>query len=837
MKHVRISSSDNNSRIHKSEFHSSSSSSRHHTTNSSSKWLLKMTTTTAIASLLLLQSLPCTYGYVTQVARTTTTIKQSSLVKLSATSMEGPKSLFSKIPTLFTDLVPSNSNRETSSSPTDPEALFSKARSIVSCDFGLQDASLLGDEFVWIGPTLYGKGLEKDDYLAAGNFFDLRSTFPDLDYRAHDYRIDSKDSLTVRITARTVGTMRGDLRLRTETIPANGKRMICPPEVISLTFDAQGDKLVKLTSGYCMDRLVGNTNGQCGVRAAATIAGVPPSEWDIYPPTVVISRFFGRNVNPVEIDTPDRNFVAPFPETVMIQLAKGVLAADNGASDPDLLDSSFTFCGPFVGPLKKDFFVKAFSNFNLKGAFPDLNAEYSNFRVDPFDPYRVWVDARGSGTNTGSSLAGKPPTGKRFESPPEAASLTFDDDGFCTRLTGGAVMDSSLGNTGGLGGVYGIFYGIGSPLPDIVSRPIPEIIERLKKTLLSPFTGIAVDDYSLPTSVKSTPGTTTLPPIVKPSPLPPPSQTLKVKLPTPPRKPPIVPQKPLTPLKKIPTSSSIPTKKTISKATITKPAVPAKKVTQPKRTTSKKTPAPGSKQAVAAAEKAMKIAKPRASINIFGLDIPLGEEKNNNVATSSSTKNPPAKATKPTTATAKTKKPIPGTKKAVKAAEKAMKTAKPRASINLFNMGSSTNSEEKPAKSNMSKPKTSKPVLAAPPKSSTPPDKKAVKAAVKVMKTAKPRATINLFGIGGGTAKESSSNKDTSIKKPTTTTSTTTTTTTIPVLKNWNVNKDKSITGKVFGSKSGFKNGSEITTSRIKNGEFKPGNTVTTASGSRYLLK
>ena len=63
----------------------------------------------------------------------------------------------------------------------------------------------------------------------------IRSTFPDLDYRAHDFRIDSRDSLTVRLTARTVGTMRGDLRLRTETIPANGKRMICPPGKFTLS--------------------------------------------------------------------------------------------------------------------------------------------------------------------------------------------------------------------------------------------------------------------------------------------------------------------------------------------------------------------------------------------------------------------------------------------------------------------------------------------------------------------------------------------------------------------------------------------------------------------------
>jgi hypothetical protein len=56
-----------------------------------------------------------------------------------------------------------------------------------------------------------------------------RAAFPDLDYRAHDFRIVESDPCTVRLTARAVGTMRGELRLRTETLPPNGKRMICPP--------------------------------------------------------------------------------------------------------------------------------------------------------------------------------------------------------------------------------------------------------------------------------------------------------------------------------------------------------------------------------------------------------------------------------------------------------------------------------------------------------------------------------------------------------------------------------------------------------------------------------
>merc|ERR1712127_202752 len=146
----------------------------------------------------------------------------------------------------------------------------------------------------------------------------------------------------------------------------------------------------------------------------------------------------GRPVK--QLDEP-KNFLAPFPETVMVQLAKGVLAADNGASDPTLLSEDFTFCAPIVGPLDKDTFVKAFSGFGLREAFPDSIDNSSNFRVDPYDPYRVWFDTKARGTWTGGQLLNNPANGKMFQSPPEVASYTFDDDGFCTRMTAGYVMD------------------------------------------------------------------------------------------------------------------------------------------------------------------------------------------------------------------------------------------------------------------------------------------------------------------------------------------------------------------------------------------------------------
>ena len=306
-----------------------------------------------------------------------------------------------------------------------PDALIAKARVVLATDFGIQDATVLSDDFRWLRP-LAEKPLGKVDYLAAGKFFDLRSTFPDLDYRAHDFRIDAQDPLTVRCTTRPVGTMRGPLRLRNEVIDANGKILRGPPEAISMTFDATTGRLKKLCSEFVMDRQAGNTNGLSGVMAASTVAGVPPSDWEVYPVSTVVSRFFGRPME--QIKEPD-TFLAPFPETVMISLAKGVLFAKLGEEDPSLLSKDFTFLTPTNGPIAKKKFIESYAS----EQFGDFEQDFiiNNYRVDPYDPYRVWADVKLLGNG--------------LEGPPQAWSFTFDDDGFCTRITGGAVMDPSIG--------------------------------------------------------------------------------------------------------------------------------------------------------------------------------------------------------------------------------------------------------------------------------------------------------------------------------------------------------------------------------------------------------
>jgi hypothetical protein len=163
----------------------------------------------------------------------------------------------------------------------------------------------------------------------------------------------------------------------------------------------------------------------------------------------------------------------PLPPEKLISLAKGFLASRGGfGADPDLMADNFEFAGPVVGPLSKAAFVSAISSVDIDKGFPDFNPEFYGFRVDPFEGNRVWYTARGRGTNTGPLPPfANEPTGRSLVNPPQACSLTFDENGLATKYTIGYVTDRAVGNTGGLGGLYGIMYAIGKPLPFPEAHP------------------------------------------------------------------------------------------------------------------------------------------------------------------------------------------------------------------------------------------------------------------------------------------------------------------------------------------------------------------------------
>lgn len=179
----------------------------------------------------------------------------------------------------------------------------------------------------------------------------------------------------------------------------------------------------------------------------------------------------------------------PIAPEKLILLAKEITRTEFGCDSPSLLAEDFQFVAPIVGPLPKQEFVKAFANFKVKDAFPDQKANFYNFHVDPQEPNRVWFFSRAQSTHTGNlNFNGKiiKPTGVRVVHPPQALSLLFDDSGKAYTLTVGYVMDRRIGNTGGMGGLFGPLYAVGHPLPIAEGKPwTPSLrlqaLERVQK--------------------------------------------------------------------------------------------------------------------------------------------------------------------------------------------------------------------------------------------------------------------------------------------------------------------------------------------------------------------
>ena len=184
-------------------------------------------------------------------------------------------------------------------------------------------------------------------------------------------------------------------------------------------------------------------------------------------------------------------------EAKLTELAQNLICHELGGDDPSLLAEDFQFLFPVVGPLTKAQFVEAFTNFKVREAFPTASANFYNFQIDPLEPNRIWMLSRGAYEHLGTLCLGPskfPPTGKRICLPPQCFSMSFDQDGKCYKLTGGYNVDRSVGDTQGLGGMFGIVTGLGlMKLPFAEGRPwkrslmwealslrVPQIVEDWK---------------------------------------------------------------------------------------------------------------------------------------------------------------------------------------------------------------------------------------------------------------------------------------------------------------------------------------------------------------------
>lgn len=154
-----------------------------------------------------------------------------------------------------------------------------------------------------------------------------------------------------------------------------------------------------------------------------------------------------------------------------IEHCKKMVEQKIGLENETDLHDSFQFIFPIIGPLSKSEYLKQVKQFDLESMFPGMHQNlYYNFHIDPYDEYRVWFTSRLITTHAGDGPFGKA-THKKIDCPPQMNSLTFDKDGKITKYTGGYVMDRTIGNTGGLGGVFGILYAIGKPLPFPEAQP------------------------------------------------------------------------------------------------------------------------------------------------------------------------------------------------------------------------------------------------------------------------------------------------------------------------------------------------------------------------------
>jgi len=160
-----------------------------------------------------------------------------------------------------------------------------------------------------------------------------------------------------------------------------------------------------------------------------------------------------------------KNSKFPLEPEKLIFLTKQLVSpeAEFGSKNPDLLAEDFQFVFPIVGPLTKIEFCRIFGGFKLKEAFSDGRSNYFGFTVDPLEPNRVWFFARSHMTHTGVLKFGKSvyePSGKEVINTPQVLSMSFDREGKCYKYTGGYSIDKTIGNCGGLGGVFGIIHAL-----------------------------------------------------------------------------------------------------------------------------------------------------------------------------------------------------------------------------------------------------------------------------------------------------------------------------------------------------------------------------------------
>lgn len=125
--------------------------------------------------------------------------------------------------------------------------------------------------------------------------------------------------------------------------------------------------------------------------------------------------------------------------------------------------------------------------FKLEESFDiEQNTFGFTFTVDPLQPNRVWWYGRQVSTQIAPFMGVEPPASAaahddsdddsdantntarelklKLTLPPQSFHMDFTEEGLVKEF-GFYTVDRRQGNTGGLGGAFGYFYGVGKPLP------------------------------------------------------------------------------------------------------------------------------------------------------------------------------------------------------------------------------------------------------------------------------------------------------------------------------------------------------------------------------------
>jgi len=170
-----------------------------------------------------------------------------------------------------------------------------------------------------------------------------------------------------------------------------------------------------------------------------------------------------------EIDTDEVFAKSTFPikPDDLIKRAHEVIGPDIQLGMKDggnCLAEDFEFVAPVVGPLGREPFLEALAGFKLEDSF-DITQNSFGWTVSPVQPYRVYYFTQQTAKHIADFIGAKPENTKEdLVLPPQCNHIDFNEKGQMKEF-GFYTVDRRYGNTGGLGGAFAYFYGVGKPLP------------------------------------------------------------------------------------------------------------------------------------------------------------------------------------------------------------------------------------------------------------------------------------------------------------------------------------------------------------------------------------